>query len=73
MLQRAACLAGMGLTMLPCFFAEPLLPRRTEPEPRFDLWVLVHPDLRRSPRLRIFRDSVVDAVKRAAPRLEDRT
>jgi len=71
-LQRSACAQGMGLTQLPCFFAEPLLTRRTEPEPAFDLWVLVHPDLRRSPRLRIFRDSVVAAVRRYQPRLEGR-
>lgn len=68
-LQRAACEAGMGLTVLPCFFAEPALRRRTEPKPSFDLWVLVHPDLRRSPRLRTFRDAVVAAVKRLQPRL----
>ncbi len=70
MLQRTACAAGMGLTQLPCFFAEPLLTRRTEPVPAFDLWVLVHPDLRRSPRLRIFRDAMVEAIKRHRPRLE---
>lgn len=72
MLQRAACAAGMGLTILPCFFAEPLLERRGKAEPTFDIWVLVHPDLRRSPRLRTFRDAMVDAIKRAAPRLEGR-
>lgn len=67
--QRAACAAGLGLTMLPCFFAEPMLERRTEPHPRFDLWVLVHPDLKRNPRLRLFRDEVVAALKRLQPRL----
>ncbi len=71
-LQRAACAAGMGLTMLPCFFAEPLLERRSEPAPRFDIWVLVHPDLRRSPRLRAFRDAIVAAIKRETPRLQGR-
>lgn len=71
-LQRSACAAGMGLTQLPCFFAEPMLTRRTEPEAASDLWVLVHPDLRRSPRLRVFRDAMVEAIKRLAPRLEGR-
>ena len=71
-LQRAACAAGMGLTTLPCFFAEPMLKRRSEPEPCFDLWVLVHPDSRRSPRLKMFRDAIVSAIKSAAPRLEGR-
>ena len=71
-LQRAACAAGMGLTKLPCFFAEPHLQRRSDPAPAYDIWVLVHPDLRRSPRLRTFRDTIVAAVKRLAPRLEGR-
>lgn len=68
-LQREACAAGMGMTRLPCFFAEPKLPRRTEPQPHSDLWVLVHPDLRRSPRLRLFRDEMVAAIRRLGPRL----
>lgn len=69
MLQRSACAAGMGLTMLPCFFAEPLLERRTEPEPYLDIWVLVHPDLQRNARLRLFRDAIVEAIKKHKPRL----
>lgn len=72
MLQRAACVAGLGLTMLPCFFADPVLERRTKPQPHFDLWVLVHPDLRRSPRLRSFRDAMVAAIKQHRGRLEGR-
>ena len=72
MLQRSACAAGLGITTLPCFFAEPLLRRRTKPKPYFDTWVLVHPDLRRSPRLRAFRDAMVDALKRKRPRLAGR-
>lgn len=70
--QRAACDAGMGLTMLPCFFAEPTLERLTDPEPAWDAWVLVHPDLKRSPRLRRFRDDVVAELKRQEPRLHGR-
>ena len=68
-MQRAACAAGMGLARLPCFYAEPLLQRRTEPEPGGEAWVLVHPDLRQNPRLRVFRDAVVAAFKRHQPRL----
>ena len=69
-MQRAACAAGMGLSRLPCFYAEPMLTRQTEPEPGGDVWVLVHPDLRRNPRLRVFRDAVVAALNRHRPRLE---
>jgi DNA-binding transcriptional LysR family regulator len=68
-LQRAACMAGLGLTMLPCFMCDGLVERRSEPQPGSDIWVLYHPDLRRSPRLRIFRDEMIGALKRMEPRL----
>lgn len=69
-LQLAACVAGMGLAGLACFMGDPVLERHTEPRPSHDLWVLVHPDLRRSPRLRLFRDAMVEAIERHRPRLE---
>ncbi len=69
-LQRAACIEGMGLAILPCFMADPWLERRTEPELSADLWVLVHPDLRRNPRLRLFREEMTQALQRLRPRLE---
>lgn len=71
-MQRRACAAGMGLAHLPCFMADGHLERRTEPRPALDIWVLVHPDLRRNPRLRLFRDMVVGALKRQVGRLEGR-
>ncbi len=71
-IQRSACAAGLGLAHLPCFFAEPTLKRRSEPKPGLDIWVLVHSDLRRIPRLRVFRDAVVEALQRHKPRLEGR-
>jgi DNA-binding transcriptional LysR family regulator len=71
-LQRTACQAGMGLTMLPCFFADPLLERRTPPVPANDVWVLVHPDLRDNPRLRVFRDFITQAIRGYADVLEGR-
>lgn len=69
-LQLAACVAGMGLAGLACFMADPMLERHTAPRPSHDLWVLVHPDLRRSPRLRVFRDAMVEAIERHRSRLE---
>ena len=57
--MRAACIAGLGLGRLPCFYAAPLA----------DAWVLVHPDLRRSPRLRVFRDEITATLERLQPRL----
>ena len=67
---RSACERGMGMARLPCFFAEPRLERRTEPEPGLDVWVLVHSDLRRNPRLRAFRDAMVAGIVRQKDRLE---
>ncbi|MEM1418897.1 MAG: LysR family transcriptional regulator [Myxococcota bacterium] len=68
---RAACVAGMGLTFLPCFLGPPEL-RRTDPVPMFDIWVVVHQDLRRTPRFRVFRDAMVEALKAKRDRLEGR-
>ncbi len=72
LVQRSACAQGMGLTQLPCFFAEPILTRRTEPLPGSDIWVVVHPDLRRSPRVRAFRDAMLASLARLEPRLAGR-
>jgi DNA-binding transcriptional LysR family regulator len=52
--------AGVGIGHLPCFVADvrPALVRLAPPEPRFaaDLWLLTHPDLRHSARVRVFLD-----------------
>ncbi len=71
-LQRQACADGLGMALIPCFVADGHLERRTEPQPGLDIWVLVHPDLRRNPRLRLFRDMVVSALQRQQDRLEGR-
>ncbi len=56
----------MGTAMLPCCITdeEPDLVRvlPAVPFPMFDLWVLSHPDLKDTPRLRVFRDSVSDGI-----------
>ena len=64
--QLAACRAGMGVSMLPCYIADRYLPQRSKPQAAYDIWVLVHPDLRRNPRLRLFRDAVVEAYHPAS-------
>ena len=52
--------AGVGIGHLPCFIgdARPSLMRLSPPEPEFgsDLWLLTHPDLRHSARVRVFMD-----------------
>lgn len=67
---RSACIKGMGLARMPCFMADERLRRRSKPEPGLDVWVLVHPDLKRNPRLRAFRDAMVDALRRLKPVLQ---
>lgn len=52
---RQACLAGLGLAVLPCFMAhdEVALQQLTPPiaELASELWLLVHPDLRQTARI----------------------
>lgn len=53
--RHSAVRAGMGAALLPCFMgdADPALVRVLDPpaDLRSDLWVMSHPDLRRSPRV----------------------
>jgi DNA-binding transcriptional LysR family regulator len=54
--------AGLGLAVVPCFVCdrEPELERVTEAETsgEFGVWVLTHPDLRRSARIRAFMQEI---------------
>jgi DNA-binding transcriptional LysR family regulator len=63
----AAARAGLGLTLLPCFIGarEPTLVRVATAfrEPSWGLWVLSHPDLRATARVRVLRDFVVKILK----------
>jgi DNA-binding transcriptional LysR family regulator len=57
---------GIGIGHLPCFIADrrPGLVRLGPPNPEFaaDLWLLTHPDLRHSPRVRVFLDFLAAEV-----------
>jgi DNA-binding transcriptional LysR family regulator len=59
---------GLGVGHLPCFIgdAQPGLVRLAPPAPEFsdDLWLLTHPDLRHSPRVRVFLDFLATEVGR---------
>ena len=68
LVRRDACLAGMGLAMLPCLVGDPALPRLSDPVSDFNVWVLVHPDLRQNPRIRLFREAMVRALEALGPR-----
>ncbi|HAA55205.1 MAG TPA: hypothetical protein DCE42_10650 [Myxococcales bacterium] len=66
-MQRAACIEGMGLSILPCYFADPYLERKSTPVYTADLWVLLHPDMRKKPRLRLLRDTLIEALRALQP------
>ncbi|GLK66428.1 LysR family transcriptional regulator [Hansschlegelia plantiphila] len=66
--------AGLGIGHLPCFIGDvrPALVRLGPPVPSFasDLWLLTHPDLRQSPRVRAFLDVMATELTAAKPMLE---
>ena len=52
----------MGISLLPSLLGDGEVPRLTKRNKAFDVWLLVHPDLRRKPRLRLFREAMMDAL-----------
>lgn len=67
LLTQSALREGMGLSILPCFMgdADPALARYCDPDPGWNLglWILVHPDLRRTARVLAFRDHMMEAIQ----------
>jgi DNA-binding transcriptional LysR family regulator len=65
--MRDLCAAGLGLAALPCYLGDldgrltRLLP--PVPEMATSLWVLTHPQLARSARIRLFIDYVAGALR----------
>lgn len=57
-LQSSACKEGLGIAILPCFIADidkDLI--RIPPyisEPKYDLWILSHPDMRKNNKIQTF-------------------
>ena len=66
-LTHSAIREGMGVSILPCFMgdADPELERYCDPDPAYNLglWILLHPDLKRTARVLAFRDHMVKAIK----------
>jgi DNA-binding transcriptional LysR family regulator len=64
---HAACRAGMGLTILPHFIArnDPALQLFDDhlPAMQRDIWLTVHPDLRRSPRVQCIAELLAQVVQ----------
>lgn len=73
MLVEEALLAGIGVQFQPCFTADsnPRLRRigPVHPEMARDLWLLVHPDLRSTRRVRAFLDHLDAGIRAQADRL----
>lgn len=65
---------GIGIGPLPCLIADqrPTLVRLAEPNPDFatGLWLLTHPDLRASPRIRAFLDLAATELAKRKPLIE---
>jgi DNA-binding transcriptional LysR family regulator len=59
--------AGLGVAALPRFLADddPMLTEieTSEPAVSREIWLIVHPDLRRSPRVRAVMDALVAMVE----------
>lgn len=66
LMVRSACTRGLGLAVLPCFLGdtEPDLMRMGEPLPTCDseLWLLSHPELRETVRVKALRHWLLDAL-----------
>lgn len=66
LLTLAAIREGLGVSYLPCFMGDPdpQLARYCEPDPAHNLglWILLHPDLRRTARVIAFRDHMRSGI-----------
>ena len=73
LLNLAACKAGMGVSSLFCIVgdAEPELVRipGVDVVTKRDLWLLTHPDLRETARIRVFREFIIERTKARLPAL----
>lgn len=74
MMQIQAAKAGLGIASLPCFAADQEADLVRLPDsinqPYFDMWILSHPDLRETARLRVFREHITKAILKKVPLYE---
>ncbi len=75
--MREMCAAGAGLSALPCYLgdSDPRLARVREPikEMTTALWVLTHPDLMRTARVRLFTQFMARALAKERSLIEGRS
>ena len=66
LLTLSALREGLGVSYLPCFMgdADPALGRYCDPDPghNLGLWILLHPDLKRTARVLVFRDFMAQSI-----------
>ena len=71
--QLGACRAGLGVALLPCFLGDGArdLMRLAPPDSKLvtELWLLTHPDLRRTARVRALMEQLDAALRPFAPLL----
>ncbi|MDQ6998596.1 MAG: LysR family transcriptional regulator [Mariprofundus sp.] len=74
LLTAAALKQHLGVAYLPCFMGDtdPDLERLCPPDPQMKLgvWLLFHPDLKRTARVLAFRDHMIEEMKMQAELLE---
>ncbi len=74
--QIAGAIAGIGLTMIPCFMGDrtPELVRvaGAGDNPGWNVWALTHPDLQQTARVRVLLDTLYAAFDEFRPLLEGR-
>lgn len=72
--QASAARAGLGRAVLPCFLgdSDARLQRLGDPLPELtvELWLLTHPDLQRTARIRALLDFLYEGLRRQRPLLE---
>jgi len=76
LLTLSAIKENLGVSYLPCFLgdADPLLERYCEPDVQHDLglWILLHPDLKKTARVLAFRDYMIRSIKEKRDLFEGR-
>lgn len=76
LLTLSAIREGLGVSYLPCFMgdADPLLERYCDPDSEHDLglWILLHPDLKRTARVLAFRDHMISSIDNKRAEFEGR-
>jgi DNA-binding transcriptional LysR family regulator len=67
LLTLAAIRESLGVSYLPCFLgdSDPMLERYCEPDAQHDLglWILLHPDMKRTARVLAFRDHMIQNIQ----------